>query len=134
MNVPTQVELRLTERLGGPSRARAFAARALAGWAWPGSHDDVVLVVSELVSNALKYGHGTPVLRLSGTAASIRIEVGDDSPLPPARRTPGRDGGWGLHLIEWLGGRWGVTTGDYGKVVWSELPAFAVPSQRRTVA
>jgi hypothetical protein len=131
----SRAELRLTEHVGGPSRARAFAARTLVDWAYPGRHDDVILVVSELVSNAIKYGRGMPVLRLAGTADGIRVEVGDDSTEAPEKRAPGRSGGWGLHLIEWLGGRWGVIVSGTGKVVWGELtriPAARVP--RETVA
>ncbi len=130
---PSSVVFRLTERVGAAGRARTFAARTLADWAYAGRHDDVILVVSELVSNAIKYGRGLPVLRLTGRADGVRIEVGDDDPTAPALREPGRSGGWGLHLIEWLGGRWGVTVGAAGKVVWSELSAAAVPVVRETV-
>jgi hypothetical protein len=130
---PSSAVFRLTERVGAAGRARAFAARTLLDWAYAGRHDDVILVVSELVSNAIKYGRGLPVLRLTGRADGVRIEVGDDDPTAPAKRVPGRSGGWGLHLIEWLGGRWGVTVGATGKVVWSELGVAAPPAVRETV-
>ncbi|MDT3397386.1 ATP-binding protein [Streptomyces sp. B1866] len=125
-----EVELSLPEDGGSTARARDFTREILAGSAYQGRHDDVVLVVSELVSNALRHGHGAPVLRLLGTAGRIRVEVADDSPVPPRPRDPGPDGGLGLRLVERLAVRWGCTpydprqpeaAGTPGKVVWCEL-------------
>ena len=73
-------------------------------WAYRGSHDDVVLVVSELITNALLHGLGSPALRLSGTRERVRIEVGDDSSVLPAQRPAGETGGWGLRVVARLAG------------------------------
>jgi anti-sigma regulatory factor (Ser/Thr protein kinase) len=122
------VELRLPEDYGSPARARDFAAKTLSRWGYCGRHDDVVLIVSELVANALMHGYGTPVLRLravpgpdGGQPAGIRVEVGDDSPVMPAIRGPRPAGGLGLKLVERLAAGWGATHRDGGKVVWCEL-------------
>jgi anti-sigma regulatory factor (Ser/Thr protein kinase) len=115
------VELRLPRDDSGASVARDFVRETLPapeGW-----REDVVLVVSELVTNALLHGTGTPVLRLAGTAARVRIEVLDQSPVLPAIRVSGPDGGWGLPLVARLTTGWGAYHHDGGKVVWCEMAA-----------
>lgn len=102
--------------------AREFVQETLTEWLYPGPAHDVTLIVSELVTNALLHGTGTPELRLLGLPDRIRIEVADLSPLRPAMREPGPSGGWGLRLVERLGSGWGVTERDQGKVVWCEVP------------
>jgi anti-sigma regulatory factor (Ser/Thr protein kinase) len=84
--------------------------------------EDALLVVTELVTNAVLHGRGVPVLRLRTGAARLRIEVSDESPRPPKRRTSGADGGWGLALVDRLAADWGVVRAGRGKVVWCELP------------
>jgi anti-sigma regulatory factor (Ser/Thr protein kinase) len=124
------VELCLPEDYGSPARARDFTAQTLSRWGYRGRHDDVILVVSELVANALVHGYGGPVLRLRAAPDAdppigIRVEVRDDSPVMPAVRGPGPAGGLGLKLIERLAAGWGAAHRDGGKVVWCELaPEF----------
>src|SRR4051812_16506727 len=78
--------------------------------------EDVMLLVSELVTNSVKYG-GDGELRLcveSADARQIRIEVVDQGSgfVPEARSRPRTEaGGWGLHLVEELTDRWGVHEG-----------------------
>ncbi|MEE1735200.1 ATP-binding protein [Streptomyces sp. BE147] len=57
--------------------------------------DTVVLVVSELVTNALHHGGGTCILNLTAHPDSIEVAVQDTSPLAPRMRTPDRTGGTG---------------------------------------
>lgn len=83
--------------------------------------EDALLVVTELVTNAVLHGRGAPLLRLRTAPARLRIEVADESPRPPKRRTSGPDGGWGLALVELLTAEWGVVRSGRGKVVWCEL-------------
>ncbi|MEU4804449.1 ATP-binding protein [Actinosynnema sp. NPDC023587] len=106
---------------GCASLARDFTRRTLAGWSYRGDHDDVVLVVSELVANAHRHAGGQTVLRLTGGADRVLVEVGDGSPTPPWIRPHGTDGGWGIPLVDRLAHRWGVTPRGAGKVVWCEL-------------
>lgn len=120
------VELCLPEEYGSPARAREFTAQTLSRWGYRGRHDDVILVVSELVANALVHGYGAPVLRLraephADQPVGIRVEVRDDSPVMPAVRGPAPAGGLGLKLVERLAAGWGATHRDGGKVVWCEL-------------
>jgi hypothetical protein len=124
-------QVSLPEEYGSPALAREFTQQALNRWQYRGRHDDVILIVSELVANALVHGHGSPVLRLRGTpsedgqrAGGIRVEVSDDSPVLPAVRgpDPAPAGGLGLKLVERLAAAWGAAPrGDGGKVVWCEL-------------
>jgi two-component sensor histidine kinase len=57
--------------------------------------DTVVLVVSELVTNALRHGGGTCSLGLTAHLDSIEVAVHDDSPQAPRMRTPDLNGGTG---------------------------------------
>ncbi|MFD9426903.1 MULTISPECIES: ATP-binding protein [unclassified Streptomyces] len=57
--------------------------------------DTVVLVVSELVTNALRHGGGTCTLSLTAHPDSIEVAVHDPSPQAPRMRTPDRTGGTG---------------------------------------
>ncbi|MFD9427435.1 MULTISPECIES: ATP-binding protein [unclassified Streptomyces] len=57
--------------------------------------DTVVLVVSELVTNALRHGGGTCTLNLTAHPDTIEVAVHDPSPHAPRMRTPDRTGGTG---------------------------------------
>ncbi|MGA5170616.1 MULTISPECIES: SpoIIE family protein phosphatase [Streptomyces] len=106
-----------------PGRARRLARRALARWGLEDLSDSVELLVSEVVTNAVRYAERPVTLRLLRTDV-LRCEVGDDSPqLPRQRRARDTDeGGRGLFLVNRLARRWGATRLSTGKVVWFELP------------
>ncbi|MFJ8649913.1 SpoIIE family protein phosphatase [Streptomyces sp. NPDC093546] len=106
-----------------PGRARRLARRALARWNLGELSDSVELLVSEVVTNAVRYAERPVTLRLLRTDV-LRCEVGDDSPqLPRQRRARDTDeGGRGLFLVNRLARRWGATRLSTGKVVWFELP------------
>ncbi|WP_218134878.1 ATP-binding protein [Amycolatopsis xylanica] len=108
---------------------RGFVRDTLAAWRYTGEHEDVVLVASELVTNAFLHGGGTHLLRLSGTAWQVRVEVADATTRPPRIRKSGSDGGWGLKLVENLSARWGFTPAEHGKVVWCEFTPALVPAE-----
>ena len=90
--------------------------------------DDVRLLVTELVTNALRHGSlrsGDRVgLKAWLTGDVFRIEVRDPGrDGDPVPRSPGpRGGGYGLFLVEQLAKRWGVDRNG-GTVVWCELPS-----------
>ncbi|MER7815292.1 ATP-binding SpoIIE family protein phosphatase [Streptomyces sp. NPDC096153] len=109
-----------------PGRARRLARRALARWGLEELSDSVELLVSEVVTNAVRYAERPVTLRLLRTDV-LRCEVGDDSPqLPRQRRARDTDeGGRGLFLVNRLARRWGATRLSTGKVVWFELSAQA---------
>jgi anti-sigma regulatory factor (Ser/Thr protein kinase) len=106
-----------------PARARR-AIRRLGEDLDPELIDDVMLLVSELVTNSVKYG-GDGELRLavrSDDDAHVRVEVIDQGSgfVPTARDRPKTEaGGWGLHLVEELTDRWGVHEGSTH--VWFEI-------------
>ncbi|MFF9338531.1 MULTISPECIES: SpoIIE family protein phosphatase [unclassified Streptomyces] len=105
-----------------PGRARRLARRALARWDLEELTDSVELLISEVVTNAVRYAERPVTLRLLRTDV-LRCEVGDDSPqLPRQRRARETDeGGRGLFLVNRLARRWGATRLSGGKVVWFEL-------------
>jgi two-component sensor histidine kinase len=85
---------------------------------------DLGLVVSELVTNAVRYGPGGDIeVRLQVTGPrSVSGEVvdgGDPSRPPAPREGRGATGGWGLRLVDVLATRWGVREGSTH--VWFEL-------------
>ena len=85
---------------------------------------DVVLLVSELVTNSVKYGGAgdLKVIIESPAPKHVRVEVVDQGVgfVPKARDRPVTTaGGWGLHLVEELADRWGVHEGSTH--VWFEI-------------
>ncbi|WP_210585603.1 SpoIIE family protein phosphatase [Streptomyces sp. GESEQ-35] len=105
-----------------PGKARRLARRALARWDMEELTDSVELLVSEVVTNAVRYATRPITLRLLRTDV-LRCEVGDDVPqLPRLRQARATDeGGRGLYLVNRLARRWGATRLSTGKVVWFEL-------------
>lgn len=108
---------------GAAGLARDFVRKTLADLGYRGDHGDVVLVVSELVSNALRHTATIPIVRLGGNAGRLRIEVQDGSPVMPRRSAV--VGGWGLQLVQRLTAAWGARAEHDGKVVWCEMVADA---------
>ncbi|MCX4682036.1 ATP-binding protein [Streptomyces sp. NBC_01433] len=88
--------------------------------------DTVVLVVSELVTNALRHGGGTCTLNLTAHPDSIEVAVHDSSPHAPRMRTPDRTGGtggFGWHMVNHLARTTTVTRQPVGgKTVSALLP------------
>lgn len=105
-----------------PSRARRLARSALERWGLEELTDSLELLVSEVVTNAVRYASRPVTLRLLRTDV-LRCEVGDDVPqLPRLRQARATDeGGRGLYLVNKLARRWGATRLSTGKVVWFEL-------------
>ncbi|MCY0940666.1 SpoIIE family protein phosphatase [Streptomyces antarcticus] len=114
-----------------PGRARRFARRALTRWGLEELSDSLELLVSEVVTNAVRYAERPVTLRLLRTDV-LRCEVGDDSPqLPRQRRARDTDeGGRGLFLVNRVARRWGATRLSSGKVVWFELALPGAPERR----
>jgi anti-sigma regulatory factor (Ser/Thr protein kinase) len=132
---PLRQRIRLAAEATAPRRARDFLAAVCAGWDVRRYTDVGGLVLSELVSNAVRHAGTEVEVRLQLTGAGgrgrLRIEVhdcGTGSPevVPPERRTVG---GNGLDIVSRLSESWGVTPdgdGSPGKSVWCVLaPADA---------
>lgn len=105
-------------------RARHLARERLAGWGLAEHVEVAELLVSELVTNALRHARGPIGLTLAAHDGTLRCEVADTSPdLPRLCRVEDDDEcGRGLHLLDTLS-RWGSTPTPTGKVVWFELPS-----------
>jgi anti-sigma regulatory factor (Ser/Thr protein kinase) len=106
-----------------PGRARR-AVEQLGGAIDPSIQHDVVLLVSELVTNSVKYGaEGDLKLQIEAPAPRrLRVEVINQGASfePKARTRPATEpGGWGLHMVETLADRWGVHAGSTH--VWFEI-------------
>jgi anti-sigma regulatory factor (Ser/Thr protein kinase) len=109
--------------------ARQVTRETLAAWQVSHVAETAVLLVSELVTNAVRHARtGRLALTLCLEAAWLRIEVHDADPHEPRPRTPGalEESGFGLLLIEALAGKWGVQQTLTGKAVWAELDARQV--------
>lgn len=118
---------------GAVRTARHAVHEALRGWGLDAAVGDVaVLLVSELVTNSMRYASGPIVVRVvrphsngdGPTAhAGLLVEVSDPLPDPPTERTAGPDdeGGRGLQLVACSARRWGIRCGKSGKTVWFEL-------------
>ncbi|MFJ9559665.1 ATP-binding protein [Streptomyces fuscichromogenes] len=130
--------LRLRGESGVVPLARDFTRQALYVWGWlpaatadrRAAAEDVLLVVSELVTNACLHAEGPDELFLACDRKVIRVEVSDRGGGQPAPRTPhraGRPGGHGMFIVQRLCLDWGVvrTAGAAGKTVWAELGAPA---------
>ncbi|WPO71648.1 SpoIIE family protein phosphatase [Streptomyces sp. KN37] len=104
-------------------RARELACDQLRAWDLEPLCDTAELLVSELVTNALRYGEGEIRLRLL-LDRTLVCEVWDGGFVQPRRRRA-RDtdeGGRGLQLVGLLSAAWGSRRTPRGKTVWFELP------------
>lgn len=124
--------------LGAVRSARHAVRDALRTWRVdPSVCDLAVLLVSELVTNSLRYASGPVGVRLtrlgqeteqeeerSAGGPALLVEVSDPLPEPPHTRPAGPDdeGGRGLQLVACSARRWGTRKGASGKAVWFELP------------
>ncbi|WTW23983.1 ATP-binding protein [Streptomyces sp. NBC_00019] len=114
----------------GAVRAARTAVRGrLRDWNLDSVADITTLLVSELVTNALRHATGPIGVRLvrpTGLVDVLLVEVSDPLPDPPRERVadPEDESGRGLQLVAHSSRRWGTRPGEAGKTVWFEL---AVP-------
>ncbi|MFD5010506.1 SpoIIE family protein phosphatase [Streptomyces chartreusis] len=104
--------------------ARRFTARTLRRWNVQAAADAVLLVVSELVTNALVHTQGSVRLDLVLRGNRVRISVSDSSPRAPAKPVIvdwESTGGRGLLLVEAVSDASGTVPVAGGKQVWSEI-------------
>ncbi len=131
--LPATLKLELKRDPQAPSVARAAARGRCDGLALSASQrHTLVLLVSEVVSNALLHSNATPespiILTTSVTDDAIRVTVTDTgdgftpvSHKPEGTRGGGARGGYGLYLVDKAARRWGVDRVG-GTRVWFELP------------
>ena len=119
-----QVSIRVDRDLSEIRHVRAWAAQILeAAEVAPERVDDVLLMVSELVTNVLRHTESAPEVAVQIASDHLRVEVADDDPAPPVPRSadaePGEPGGWGLPVVDLLADEWGVgPSPSGGKTVW----------------
>lgn len=104
--------------------ARRFTRRTLRSWGVAGEADAALLVVSELVTNALVHTDGQVRLDLTLINNRFRIAVADNSPRTPIKPTSigwEATGGRGILLVEAMSAAWGTVPVSGGKQVWSEI-------------
>ncbi|MER5883449.1 ATP-binding protein [Streptomyces sp. NPDC001941] len=107
--------------------ARHAVRDTLRAWGLDAAVGDVtVLLVSELVTNSLRYASGPIGVRLvrrGRRPGHLLVEVSDPLPDPPTARVAGPDdeGGRGIQLVAGSARRWGTRRDGSGKTVWFEL-------------
>jgi anti-sigma regulatory factor (Ser/Thr protein kinase) len=109
-------------------QARRFVTSALSELGLPELTDTALILVSELVTNAVLHARSEVTLTVVRTGGGLRMEVGDQSSLAPSVRRYSAEAatGRGLVLVESLADAWGSDIGPSGKTVWFELaPAVA---------
>ncbi|QKW18358.1 ATP-binding protein [Kitasatospora sp. NA04385] len=108
---------------GGVRAGRRWAREHLDGLGWstdaPETADAVVLVVSELITNAHIHAHSNADLLLTWDGSYLYVSVHDDCPTPPRPRRAdlGAVSGRGMALVELLADDWQVHPDDSGKLV-----------------
>jgi PAS domain S-box-containing protein len=102
---------------------RGFTAGALHGAGWSANVDTAVLLVSELVTNAIRHATGPYALVVTFREGEVELAVEDTDPGRPDPRQPDplSESGRGLLLVDALATAWGVRTFPGGKVTWFTL-------------
>ena len=101
---------------------------------------DVALVISELLSNALRYAAPLPgstiriAWRIGADSVQVSVSDGGGQTVPElGEPTEGATGGRGLRIVEKLSRRWGASSGDEGTTVWAEVPVRPLRTEMTTV-
>ncbi|MFJ3230673.1 SpoIIE family protein phosphatase [Streptomyces sp. NPDC086787] len=104
------------------SGLRAAVREQLTSWGLEETVTVSELVVSELATNAVRYGRDPISVKLIRNGDSLICEVADASPTSPHLRyaRSSEEGGRGLFLVSQLVDRWGTRYGGEGKVIWTE--------------
>ena len=121
--MPATLSVELPRTPLAPSMARR-ALEDLSDSVDPAVLPDVRLLVSELITNSVKYGGDGPVrLEVDASGRTLRAEIIDQgagfTPVERDREDLDKVGGWGLHLTEQLTSRWGTFEGSTH--VWFEI-------------
>jgi hypothetical protein len=115
-------------KLTAVREARAMLAEPMKRWDLEDMLPTTELLVSELVTNAIRYSQGEVTLRLVNEKALVCEVLDNSAALPRLRQANGEDeNGRGLQVVRQLSKRWGARRSPAGKVVWCEQPLPGVP-------
>ncbi|GAA1508512.1 hypothetical protein GCM10009677_46590 [Sphaerisporangium rubeum] len=115
----------LDEDLASIPLARRLVRERLKDWGREEDGDVAELLLTELLTNALRHAGGAPVVTLIADGAVLRCEVRDSGPGRPRMHAAETydESGRGMQLVDLLARRWGVTGHTTGKTVWFDLAA-----------
>ncbi|MEZ0494001.1 ATP-binding protein [Kineococcus sp. TBRC 1896] len=122
-SVPTSLDLERDRR--AVARARAFVRDHCAqSQVAETVCDTAVLLVSELVTNAVEHARSRVRLAVAVSARLVHVEVGDQNAALPAVRSPDSSAvhGRGMAIVDGLAEDWGVRPDGRGKTIWFDLP------------
>jgi anti-sigma regulatory factor (Ser/Thr protein kinase) len=113
--------------LASARRARYWAEPVLASWNVDGELPSVMIVLSELVTNAVQHAGTKFFVEVARTDTGVRVSVHDGSDTLPVVRDPSPEEtrGRGLVAVGALTSRWGVEPVVGGKIVWAEVDCRA---------
>lgn len=132
--VERRFRFELAAHPGSPAQARRLTRARLSGWSvCEDTCDTAVLVVSELVTNAIVHTASSHIVcELHDGDDLVRIAVRDEGCAPgeprPSPRRPDEEHGRGLLLIDGLCRAWGAQEHGPGLLVWADLPRQADPA------
>ncbi len=113
----------LAPRLTSVRQARSAIAEPMRRWNLEELLPTTELLVSELVTNAIRYSRGEVTLRLVNEKALVCEVLDSSAAMPRLRKAGGEDeNGRGLQVVRQLSKRWGARRTPAGKVVWCEQP------------
>ncbi len=116
--------------LQGVARVRRFLDDLLGQWHLEPLRDDLDLLATEVVTNALIHAHSEVEVRLREYADRLRVEVRDSDPHPPvpsailtadAADNQAAESGRGLLIVEFLAAAWGSSPAGRGKTTWFDI-------------
>ncbi|HJR89308.1 MAG TPA: ATP-binding protein [Aeromicrobium sp.] len=119
-----EARLELPDDPRSVSLARSLLTQLLGQWEMEDFVDLATLLITELVSNAIRHVPGTCAVELTRRGDALRMAVVDTGPGVPNLQSPGLSafGGRGLHIVSALATAWGVDRLEDGsKAVWAEL-------------
>ena len=134
MNPPLhEIDTRLDGVPDDVRAAREFVRDLLRASGWHGDANAALLVVSELVTNAVVHSRNGFRLHLEIDGTDLLVEVADGGRLfsahdvPPPWANPEAIGGRGLAIVDAFSTSWGVRGSDGDKCVWARISQGPVP-------
>ncbi len=118
-----EAQLQIPPVSSGIGEARRFTREQLKAWGLLAIADNAILMISELVTNAILHARSPVDLVVRKVRTAVRVEVYDEGsgvarpPYPDTEDAAGR----GLGLVQAIATRWGVEELEVGKTVWFEI-------------